>query len=53
MLKIGFLGTGNMGGALARAIDRHSEDVTFFLADPLREKAEALYEGFLKDAGIK
>ena len=41
-MKIGFLGTGNMGGALARAIDRHHDDVTFLLADPDSEKAGAL-----------
>ena len=40
MSNIGFIGTGNMGGALARAaaLANHS----LYLADGLREKAEAL-----------
>ena len=39
-MKIGFIGTGNMGGALARAAARSTHSL--YLADGLREKAEAL-----------
>ena len=39
-MKIGFIGTGNMGGALARAAARSSHSL--YLTDGLREKAEAL-----------
>lgn len=40
MSNIGFIGTGNMGGALARAAARANHSL--YLADGLREKAEAL-----------
>lgn len=40
MSKIGFIGTGNMGGALARAASLSSH--TLYLADGLPEKAAAL-----------
>ena len=39
-MKIGFIGTGNMGGALARAAAHSSHSL--YLTDGLREKAEAL-----------
>ena len=39
-MKIGFIGTGNMGGALARAAARSSHSL--YLTDGLRVKAEAL-----------
>lgn len=40
MKKIGFIGAGNMGGALARAVAKTGNDV--FVADADRRKAEAL-----------
>lgn len=40
MSKIGFIGTGNMGGALARAAAQSNH--TLYLADGLPEKAKAL-----------
>ena len=40
MSNVGFIGTGNMGGALARAAARSNH--TLLLADGLQEKAEAL-----------
>ena len=41
MSIIGFIGVGNMGGALARAAAKHKEN-TLLLADFLQEKAENL-----------
>ena len=41
MIKIGFIGCGNMGGALAKAVSK-SEKAEIFLADTNSEKAEAL-----------
>lgn len=42
MLKIGFIGTGNMGGALARAAARTTMDVKLMLNNRTSAKAEAL-----------
>ncbi len=42
MLKIGFIGCGNMGGALACAAAKSGNEI--FLADFCKEKAEALAE---------
>lgn len=41
-MKIGFIGAGNMGGALARAAAKAIEPANIFLADQLAEKAAAL-----------
>ena len=41
-MKIGFIGAGNMGGALARAAAKAVDPQTIFLADHCVEKAEAL-----------
>ncbi len=41
MIKIGFIGCGNMGGALAKAV-RKSQTAEMFLADTNIEKANAL-----------
>ena len=43
MIKIGFIGCGNMGGALAKAVSK-SQKAEIFLADTNLEKAEALAE---------
>ena len=43
MMKIGFIGTGNMGGALASAAARSGE-VEVLLANRTKAKAEALAE---------
>lgn len=40
MSKIGFIGTGNMGGALARAVGKSGH--TLYLSDFFKDKAEAL-----------
>ena len=40
MKKIGFIGAGNMGGALAAAVAKSQNKV--YLSDACREKAEAL-----------
>ncbi|MBQ1210268.1 MAG: NAD(P)-binding domain-containing protein, partial [Clostridia bacterium] len=40
MSKVGFIGCGNMGGALAKAAAKSDADL--WLADGLAEKAEAL-----------
>jgi len=42
MALLGFIGTGNMGGALARAARRRLEGEQILLANRTREKAEAL-----------
>ena len=42
-MKIGFIGTGNMGGALASAAARSGE-VEVLLANRTKAKAEALAE---------
>lgn len=42
MLKIGFIGTGNMGGALARAAAKTDMDVKLLLNNRSIDKAEAL-----------
>lgn len=41
-MKIGFIGAGNMGGALARAAAKAVDPQSIFLADHAVEKAEAL-----------
>lgn len=43
-MKIGFIGTGNMGGILAQAVAGSTMQPTVFLADRDREKAGALAE---------
>ena len=42
MYKIGFIGTGNMGGALARAAVKNTKPEDIILSNRTREKAEAL-----------
>ncbi len=42
MATYGFIGAGNMGGALARAVCRTAEPDEVFLANRTPEKAEAL-----------
>ena len=41
-MKIGFIGCGNMGGALARAVCKSAGPASVVLANRTREKAEAL-----------
>ncbi len=41
-MKIGFIGIGNMGGALARAVARAKTGAELFVADKMPEKAAAL-----------
>ena len=41
-MKIGFIGTGNMGGALARAVAKSDPSTEIFLADHDEEKATLL-----------
>ena len=41
-MKIGFIGTGNMGGALARAAKKAQPNSQFYLADHDKSKAEFL-----------
>lgn len=43
MLNLGFIGAGNMGGALALAAAK-KEGNSIFLSDKIQEKAEALAE---------
>lgn len=43
-MKIAFIGTGNMGGALARAVRAALPEAELYLSDRSREKAEALAE---------
>ena len=42
MKTIGFLGCGNMGGAIARAVCKATEPENVFLANRTAAKAEAL-----------
>lgn len=42
MIKLGFIGTGNMGGALAKAAARKKTDTLIYLANRTAAKAEAL-----------
>ncbi|MBQ5555817.1 MAG: NAD(P)-binding domain-containing protein, partial [Erysipelotrichaceae bacterium] len=42
MKKIGFIGTGYMGGALATAASKSGLDIEILLANRHKEKAEAL-----------
>ena len=42
MATFGFIGTGNMGGALARAVCRRVPSDEVFLANRTMEKAQAL-----------
>lgn len=42
MKKIGFIGCGNMGGAIASAVSESSEKFALYLADHSLEKADAL-----------
>ena len=44
MATYGFIGVGNMGGALARAVCRTAEPDEIFLANHTLEKAKALAE---------
>ena len=48
MSKIGFIGTGNMGGALARAVGKSSHEL--YLSDFFKDKAEALAKEIGKNA---
>lgn len=41
-MKIGFIGTGNMGGAIAKVVAKACPKAEFMLADPSTEKAEQL-----------
>lgn len=41
-MKVGFIGTGNMGSALAKAVRRASGDIEIYLADFFCEKRDAL-----------
>ena len=43
-MKIAFIGTGNMGGALTRAVRAALPEAELYLSDRSREKAEALAE---------
>ncbi len=43
-MNIAFIGTGNMGGALARAVRAALPEAELYLSDRSREKAEALAE---------
>ena len=43
-MKIAFIGTGNMGGALARAVRAALPEAELYLSDRSREKAGALAE---------
>lgn len=43
-MKIAFIGTGNMGGALARAVRAALPEAELYLSDRSREKAQALAE---------
>ena len=42
MLKVGFIGAGNMGGALAQAVRCSGEDCELLIADASAQKAEEL-----------
>ena len=44
MITAGFIGTGNMGGALAKAAAKSIGGKFVFLSDFMEEKAEALAE---------
>ena len=44
MKKLGFIGTGNMGGALILAAAKSSSENELLLSDKIREKADALAE---------
>ncbi len=46
MLKLGFIGTGNMGGALIAAAAKNKEEKLLLLSDKAEEKAKALAEAF-------
>ena len=44
MKKLGFIGTGNMGGALVLAAAKSNSENEILLSDKIREKADALAE---------
>lgn len=44
MKKLGFIGTGNMGGALVLAAAKSNSKNELLLSDKIREKADALAE---------
>lgn len=50
MSKIGFIGTGNMGGALARAVGKSGHEL--YLSDFFKEKAETLSKEIGKNAQV-
>ena len=52
MTKVGFIGTGNMGGALAKAVAGAEKDYKILLANRTREKAEELATELGKDAAV-
>lgn len=41
-MKVGFIGAGNMGGAIAQAVSRSSAEAEIYIADCCEEKARAL-----------
>ena len=55
-MKIGFLGCGNMGGALARAVRRADPSAVIILSDTDKRKRDALAADFIfteRSAGEK
>ena len=48
-MRFGFIGTGNMGGALARAARRRLEGEQILLANRTERKAAALAEELLSE----
>ena len=49
----GFIGCGNMGGALARAVRRSRPEATLLLCNRTRDKAEALAAELGGDARVR
>ena len=43
MLKIGFIGAGNMGYALAKAVKNSAVDTRIYISNRTKEKAERYY----------
>lgn len=53
MVKLGFIGTGNMGGALAKAAARKNGDTVIYLANRTSSKAEALKSEIVNQEMLK
>ena len=52
-MKIGFIGSGNMGSAIAKAVALGNKKTELLISDPDTEKAGRVREAICKEAGVE